>query len=249
MKVLIPTNCPSCNSLIERVKDQLFCRNSSCNDAQIKKVESFAKKMKIRGLGIKTIEKLGLQSINDIYAINEDVAIDTIGEKLGQKLLAEIEKSKTTSLDTFLSACSIYLIGQTIAKKLLPFISKPNDISKEIMLEAGLGEKARNSLQEWFEKEFIGNLEYLPITFIEEVVETKIASKYTVCITGKIPGYTKSSLAKELESKHITTVNTVTNKINYLICNTQQNSSKEQKAKSLGIEILTLEELFKKIGE
>ena len=242
--VNIPEICPSCSSTLERVKDQLFCRNSSCGDMQVKKVESYAKKMKIKGLGIKTIEKLGLVSINDIYDLTLDQVEDAIGEKLASKLMAEIEKSKSTSLDVFLSACSIYLIGQTIAKKLLPYISNPCDLSEEICIKAGLGEKARASLMQWFGNEFVGNLEYLPIQFIKGEVEVPKEYKYTVCITGKTPGYTKSSLAKELENKLIKTVNTVNKNIDYLICNDRKNSSKEQKAEQLGLPIVSLEELF-----
>ena len=56
-KIEIPVNCPVCDSKLELVQDQLFCRNSSC-DAQVQgKLEHFAKTMKIKGLGPRTIDK------------------------------------------------------------------------------------------------------------------------------------------------------------------------------------------------
>jgi len=250
MIVEIPTTCPSCASLLERINDQLFCRNPSCGGIQVKVVESFAKNTKIRGLGIKTIEKLGLRSITDIYEITLETATDAIGEKLGHKLIDQIEKSKHTTLDVFLSSCSIYLIGQTVAKKLLPFIYSPTDLTPEICDKAGLGEKARESLMQWFTNIYLTELVYLPISFSRVVVGDELTDvKYTVCVTGKIPGYTKSSLAKELEKNNIKTVNTVNKNIDYLICNDPKHSSKETKADTLGIPIVSLEQLLTIIGE
>lgn len=249
--VEIPKNCPSCNSELELVKDQLFCRNPSCGDKQIKVVESYAKKMKIKGLGIKTIEKLGLISINDIYELTLEQVTDAIGEKLGQKLINEIEKSKNTTLDVFLSACSIYLIGQTIAKKLLPFINSPKELNMEVCVKAGLGEKARNSLMDWVDHQFVGNLEYLPVNFqkveVEEVTDDYY--KATVCVTGRTPNHTKNSLAKELFKKKVKVVNSVSKSIDYLICHDRKNSSKERTAEHLGVPIITLEELYKFINK
>lgn len=253
MKVEIPTTCPSCNSSLDLVKDQLFCRNSLCGDKKIKVVESFAKKMKIKGLGIKTIEKLELSDISDIYELTFEVVEDAIGAKLGQKLIDEIEKSKNTTIDVFLSACSIYLIGQTIAKKLLPFISSPSELSMEICIKAGLGEKARDSLMAWFDNKFVGNLEYLPLNF-QKVEVNEVGDDYykcTVCITGRVPGHTKNSLAKELFKHKIKVVNNVSKSIDFLICHDRKNSSKEKQAEHHKVPVVTLDELYllNNIGE
>ena len=82
MKIEIPTTCPSCESKLERVKDQLFCRNPNCGETQLKKVVNYAKVMKIKGLGEKTVEKLDLRSISDIYSLTLSAASAAIGEKL-----------------------------------------------------------------------------------------------------------------------------------------------------------------------
>ena len=246
MKIEIPTKCPTCSSLLTRVKDQLFCKNESCEAQNLKKIEAFAKTMKIKGLGARTIEKLGLEDISSIYKLDIEYLAQIIGKKLGAKLVGEIDKSKATDLSTFLSACSIPLVGNTIGRKIGLAIIHPSQINKDICIKAGLGEKTTNNIISWLNTKYLGNLEHLPISFNK--IEEKV-SNYTVCITGRISGYTKNSLAALLAEKGVKTVNTVNNEINYLICNARKNSSKEQKAETLNIPILTLEELLLEINK
>jgi len=245
-KVLIPTTCPCCASILERVKDQLFCRNPNCDETQQKKVVNYAKVMKIKGLGDKTVEKLGIRTIPDIYSLNLSVAAATIGDKMAAKLIGEIENSKRTTIDKFVAACSIPLIGQTAGTKLATVINNPFDISFENCKKAGLGDKASTNLVNWFVTEFMDNLSTLPIDFVEST--KTMDGSITVCITGKIPGYTKSKLASELANYGVNVVDNVSKKIDYLVCNARKNSTKERKATELGIKILTLDELIKEIN-
>lgn len=246
MKIEIPTTCPSCDSKLQRVKDQLFCRNPNCGEKQIKQVVNYAKVMKIKGLGDKTVEKLGVRTIPEIYSLHLTVASATIGDKMAAKLIGEIENSKHTTLDKFIAACSIPLIGQTAGKKLASVISNPFDLSYENCKKAGLGDKATENLLSWFNTEFMDNLSTLPLEFTEST-STKDSS-ITICITGKIPGYTKSKLAQELASFGVNVVDNVSKKIDYLVCNARKDSTKERKATELGIKILTLDELIKEIN-
>lgn len=244
MKIEIPTTCPSCDSDIERVKDQLFCRNPNCGDTQIKKLVNFAKVMKIKGLGEQTVKKLGLVTIPDIYSLTIPTASAVIGEKLGTKLIDEINKSRTTTVDKFVAACSIPLIGLTAGKKLANVITYPFEITQENCKKAGLGDKATSNLVSWAENEW-NDLEKYDFFEFEEVAQDTKESNIAVCITGKIPGYTKASLAEHLASFGISVVSTVSKKIDCLICAERKNSSKEKKATELGIKILTLDELIK----
>ena len=61
-----PKNCPSCNSVLKWVKDQLFYMNDRCPTKNSKLVEHFAKSLRIKGLGPKTVDKLLLDNINKI---------------------------------------------------------------------------------------------------------------------------------------------------------------------------------------
>ena len=95
----IPEVCPSCGTSVELVNDQLFCNNTSCPAKNSKIVEGFAKTLRIKGLGPKTIEKLDLEYIEDIYMLTEERIKTRLGsEKIASKLINEIELSKNANL-------------------------------------------------------------------------------------------------------------------------------------------------------
>ena len=81
----IPEVCPSCGTSLELRNEQLFCNEPSCPAKNSKIVEGFAKTLRIKGLGPKTIEKLNLDYIEDIYMLTEE----RIKEKLGAEKIAE----------------------------------------------------------------------------------------------------------------------------------------------------------------
>ena len=72
MKILPPTECPSCGSPLVFENAVLYCHNSECPAQGAKKVENFAKTMKILGLGPKMIEQLGFLRISQIYHTDEE---------------------------------------------------------------------------------------------------------------------------------------------------------------------------------
>lgn len=247
MKVQIITNCPSCNSTLHREKDQLFCTNIGCVDRKTKEIVNFAKVMQIRGLGEKTIEKLQISDITDIYSLTQSAASAALGEKLGTKLLEEIEKSKVSTIDKFLAACSIKLIGPAAAKKVANHCTHPSELTEELCKRVGLGTVATNHLLKWKEEKYPSLID-LPISFESTVVNTtNTETKYTVCISGKLNGHTKASAENELQNKSVKVINTVNKSINYLICDNPRGSSKETKAEQLGIEIITFEKFLQEI--
>lgn len=94
-----PTNCPSCGSLLEWSNDLLYCRSNSCVSQKQKKIEHFAKTLKIKGLGPSAINKLGLTDIDEIYSLTEeDISEGLSSEKLAKKLYAEIKNSEAAQI-------------------------------------------------------------------------------------------------------------------------------------------------------
>jgi len=69
-QIQAPTNCPSCDSMLEVVNYLLYCRNVACSAQSTKKIQHFANTLKIKGLGEATIGKLGVSDINDLYALD-----------------------------------------------------------------------------------------------------------------------------------------------------------------------------------
>jgi DNA ligase (NAD+) len=248
-KVKIITECPSCSYQLTRVKDQLFCKNNECLATQGKKVLHFLKAMKIKGLGEKTVEKLCIESIHDIYNMEEVFIKNTIGDKLGDKLVIEIQQSKQTNLEKVLTAFSIPLIGSTAAKKLNKVVSEIDNITFEICKEVGLGDKAAQSLIDWIVSIY-PKYKDLPLDLeansTSESQTNKINTK--VCITGKLEDYRSRELASSyLESKGITIVSGVSKTLDYLVCEDNKPSSKLSKANSYGIPIISIKNLIEEI--
>ena len=238
-EIIIPTHCPACNSELETVKDQLFCRNPHCPAQSSKKVEHFAKTLKIKGLGAATIEKLDLQDYHDIYSFDEEELIELLGsEKLGAKLFAEIENSKSADLITLLPAFSIPLIGRSASNKLTRQVSNISEITYQKSTDVGLGPKAASNLSNWLDNIFYP-MEYdqLPFSFSCEKSEVSY-TKGVVCITGKLKSYpTKAAAQKVLQSHGFETKDNLTKDVTILLNESGIESAKTNKAQQMNVKI------------
>lgn len=246
----IPTLCPTCQSKLERVNDQLFCRNKECPAQIFKKIAHFAKTMKIKGMGEKTIEKLQLEDITDIFHLTPELCSYSIGDKLGIKLSSEIEQSKANSLDVVLASFSIPLIGTVAAKKIASLVTHVSDINEELCKKAGLGDKASSNLLNWIETDFKDKYSNLDIfnSNGNPVQANNTSNIGTVCITGKLKQYkSRAEAAKYLESLGYKVIDSVTKTTDYLIDEEGKQSSKRTKAETLGINITTIDNLIKEL--
>lgn len=242
-----PTECPCCSYPLEKVKDQLFCRNTACSAQLNKKLEHFCKTLSIKGMGPKTIEKLNLQELTEVFYMDTDEVIAELGEKVAIKLLDEIEKAKASSLEVVIASFSIPLIGGTAAKKLCSVIQDISEITPETCKLAGLGDKATNNLLDWLDSEYQELKEFLPFSFKYNDEKVPVSTRGTVCITGKLKSVKKKADAEALlQAAGFTVVESVTKTTNYLLDEGDAGSSKRVKAESYGITIITdLNDLLK----
>ena len=244
--ITAPSTCPSCGSKLELSFPLLYCRNPSCGDQSSKKIEHFAKTLKIKGLGPATIDSLVLESINDIYAISEYEIVDLLGsQKLGEKLFTEIENSVKAPLNILLAAFSIRLIGKTASEKLSAVCESIHDINEDSCAEAGLGPKATESLLEWIEEEY--PLLELPHSFAfdKPVSRTNVG---VVCISGKLKSFgTKAQATETLEQHGYTVKSSVTKDVTILVNESGVESQKTTKARESGVTIV--ENLLDFLGE
>ena len=241
-EIIPPTNCPACNSVLEFVGDQLFCQNDSCPAKSAKRLEHFAKTLKIRGLGPSTIDRLGLTDYKDIYSLTqEEISFLLDSEKLGTKLHNEIQKSKSVDLTTLLPAFSIPLIGSSATNKLAKHISSIYEITPEICIEAGLGPKAASNLMDWLVNTFHFQEYYnLPFSFTcqKRAEVTNTDTKGTVCITGKLKSYPTKAAAQQVLIKNGYTVkDNLTKDVTILVNESGIESAKTKKAEQMGITI------------
>ena len=243
--ITVPSTCPSCGSKLELSFPLLYCRNPSCGDQSSKKIEHFAKTLKIKGLGPATINSLVLESISDIYALTKNEIIDLLGsQKLGEKLFIEIENSAKAPLNILLAAFSIRLIGKTASEKLSAVCESIHDINEDSCAEAGLGPKATESLLEWIEEEY--PLLELPHSFAFE--SPKVRTGGVVCISGKLKSFkTKAQATETLEQHGYTVKSSVTKDVTILVNESGVESQKTTKARESGVTIV--ENLLDFLGE
>lgn len=256
MQINIPTECPSCGSKLENVNGQLFCRNKSACPAQSSKlVENFCKKMKIKGFGSKTVDKLELTTISGLFDLSEQRLKDILGDKIGSKLFTEIQNTMSCEFANVLGSLGIKLIGKVAAEKLATKINSFKEITPKTCKDAGLGEKATESLMDWlFTEEGLDTVATLDrhMTFTE--VSTKPTPKliFEICITGKLNDFSSRSKAADYLSQFgIVCKNSVTKTVNYLVCedDSKKESSSYKKALANNLPIVTIKDLIKIIGE
>ena len=241
MKIEIPTTCPCCAYPLELVNDQLFCRNTACGAQLNKKLEHFCKTLGIKGMGARTIEKLQLADITELFYMDRDMVVESVGsEKVADKLLAEIENAKAADLATVLASFSIPLVGNTASSKLTTVVSHIDEINNETCKQAGLGDKVTQNLLNWLETDFVEMREFLPFSFKSKQNSDTSGSGKTVCITGKLSSFkTKAEAHKKLLEAGFKPVESVTKATDYLVDEEDKGSTKRKKAESLGIQIIT----------
>ena len=239
MKIEIPKNCPCCGYTLELINDQLFCRNGACGAQLNKKLEHFTKTLGIKGFGPRTVEKLNLADITELFYLDRDHVVEALGsEKVADKLLDEIERAKNADFATVLASFSIPLIGNTAGIKLAKVVNNFDEISAEKCKEAGLGDKATSNLLNWLDREYIELKEFLPFSFDSKKITTN-ASGPTICITGKLSLYkTKAEAITILTELGFRCVDSVTKTLNYLVDESDKGSSKRKKAEEYGITII-----------
>lgn len=241
MKIEIPKNCPCCDYPLVFVVDQLFCRNSACSAQLSKKLEHFTKTLGIKGAGPRTLEKLNLADITEIFYLDRDYVVKQLGSTLlADKLLNEIERAaKSSTFSTVLASFSIPLVGNTVAQKLSKVVNNFDEITEEKCKEAGLGEKVTSNIINWLNTEYLELKDFSPFTFSSNIIITQNTDE-TICITGKLSSFkTKTEATEELEKLGFKVVDSVTKTLKYLVDEQDKDSSKRKKAESYGVSIVT----------
>ena len=275
----VPDKCPICGQLTNIIKDNdsevLYCTNENCQGRLLGKLTHAASKnaLNIENLSESTIEKfinLGwLNSIKDIYHLsdheNEMKTLEGFGKKSVEKLLDSIEKSRTTNLQRFLYGLSIPLLGKTasqdIAKacnqSLDAFIGALMDGGKDAFTHInGIGDALGSSILGYWNKNGEKIIELSkeftfesPNIVLDEIPNTLQGKTFVV--TGSVNHYkNRDGLKADIVARGGTVVGSVSSKTNYLINNDiNSTSSKNQKAKSLNIPIITEEQFLEMIRE
>ncbi|RRJ17154.1 NAD-dependent DNA ligase LigA [Lachnoanaerobaculum orale] len=266
----VPKICPACGKDTTIKKDNeskvLLCTNPDCQVKHIKQYALMASRdaLNIDGLSESTLEKFlskgFIKSDSDLFHLDkfkdEIINMDGFGKRSYEKLISALDEAKNTTVSRFLYSLGISGIGSANAKMIAKYFD--NDIdriisaSKDDLLEIeGIGEVLANSIADFFRSEKnIENVESLRKILKFEKEESgggdKLSGKVCV-ITGSLQHFSNRNELKELIEKNGGKVSgSVSSKTNYLINNdTASNSSKNKKAKELGVEIISEEDFLK----
>ena len=273
----IPDKCPICGQPTRIIKENdsevLMCENPECKGKLLGKLTHAASKnaLNIENLSESTIEKfinLGwLNSINDIYHLsdheNEMKTMDGFGKKSVEKLLASIEKSRNTSLERFLYSLSIPLLGKSASMMIADSVDYDLDtFINEMTIKGaeyfrylpGVGDSLINSLNIYWKNHYSDILQLAnEFTFetqksIMSETTNELENK-TFVITGSVKHYqNRDALKADIEAHGGKVVGSISSKVNYLINNDiNSTSSKNQKAKSLNIPIISEDQFLEMI--
>lgn len=266
----IPHICPVCGEearvIQENEVESLYCMNPDCVAKKIKAFTLFVSRdaMNIDGLSEATLEKFiakgFIHDFGDVFEIakhrEEIVTMEGFGEKSYDNLIVSIDKAKETTLAKVIYSLGISNIGLSNARVICRHFD--DDLDKirtaeeeEISAIDGIGPVIAKSLTKYFKdpennRKLDHLLGYLHINK-EEVSENQTLAGMNFGITGSLEHFSNRGEAKKLiESLGGKVTGTVTGKTNYLINNdTTSNSSKNKKARELGIPILSEEDFIK----
>lgn len=268
----IPHICPACGqeTVVKKENDVecLFCVNPGCPAKKIKSFGLFTSRdaMNIDGLSEATLEKFiargFIHDFGDIFEISrykdEIVEMEGFGQKSYDNLMESLERAKETTLPRVIYSLGIANIGLANAKVICRHFDNDLDRIRHASLEEvsdidTIGPVIAGNLVAYFRDEDNDRrLDHL-MSFLhiqeDSPKQEQIFEGMNFVITGSLVHFGNRSEAKELiESLGGKVTGSVTKKTNYLINNDiQSNSSKNKKARELGIPILS-EEDFRKLA-
>ena len=268
----IPNKCPVCNHEARIISSNdvkyLYCMNDFCPAKLVKRLSQFTSRnaMNIEGLSDAIINKLAdeglIKTYADIYNLkrykNDIISFEGFGEKSYDNLINSIEKSRNVKLANFIFALGIPDIGLSRAKLICKNYS--NDINKirnltfeELSKIDGIGEIiAKGWIDTFNNDDFIKELELLlkEVNFTDTSIDNNQPLKdLTFVITGSVNNFTnRDELVEYIESYGGKVVKAISNNVNYLINNDiTSTSTKNTKAKELGIKIISENDLMSMI--
>lgn len=273
----IPSHCPVCGALTEicisekSKTETLHCTNPDCIAKHGKKFTRFVSKsgMDIDGLSIQTMLKFMnegfLSTFSDIYHLYEHAEairqMEGFGEKSCDNMINAIEKSRSVHPVNFIYALCIPMIGIDAGKKIVTALGFDGFLERMKSGEGfedvdGIGPEKSGSAVAWYQDEknaasleaLLAEVELLPVNL--QASEDGRCKGLTFVITGEVHQFQNRDAFKAyVESAGGKVTGSVTSKTDYLVNNdVESGSSKNRKAKALGIPVISEDEFTEKFG-
>lgn len=269
----IPDCCPACGGETKIESDHgiktLVCTNEFCSAKKIKSFSHFVSRdaMNVDGLSEATLEKMidrgFLKELDDLFTISrykEDILqMDGFGEKSYENLIHAIERSRTVPLANFIYSLGIPNVGLSNAKLICRHFqddlkaiceAKVEDFTAIDQIGPMIGEAMVSYFQTAHNQEVLNRLlQWIQFEKKEEILQEQILEGKTFVITGSLNQFdNRKQLKEKIEQLGGKATGSVSKKTDYLINNDKEStSSKNKKAKELGVPILSEEDFLQMI--
>lgn len=263
-----PETCPVCHQPVENFEGEVawYCINSSCPAQIIRNIEHFVSRgaMDIVGMGIKIVEQLveaGLvHDVADLYNLRKEdlLKLEGFADKKAENLLEAVAASKQQSLGRLITALGIHGIGEVAAEDLATRFDDLDDLSRadaeKIMEIQGFGPNMAEAIVDWFgiekNREIVRKLKAAGVwpkraSNVSNLPQTLAGKKFVV--TGTLAGFSREGIKDYISAHGGKVSDSVSAQTDYLVVG-ENPGSKLEKARELGVEILT-EAQLKEITE
>ena len=257
----MPRVCPSCGSAVIREEGEaaLRCVSPECPAQRLRNLIHFASRdaMDIEGLGPALAEQLVAEGLvkqaYDLYTLDrqEVAALDRMGEKSADNLLAAIDKTKENDLYRVIYALGIRHIGEKAAKLLAARFGTMDALAsateEELSAIDGFGGIMAESVARFFaqpeSRHFVAQLEKAGVNLTSQAAPTgDKLSGLTFVLTGTLPTLSRAEATALIEQYGGKAAGSVSKKTSYVVAG-EEAGSKLQKAQELGVPIITEDEL------
>ena len=263
---VLPSVCPECGSPVVRDEDgaALRCTSPECPAQRLRNIAHFASReaMDIEGLGISVCESLinsGLvKTASDLYYLEPQsvAALERMGKKSAENLIAAIENSKEAGLSRLLCAFGIRQVGQKASKVLAAHFDDLDSLkeatAEELTNIPDIGAITAKFITDWFNNpqslHLIEKLRDAGVSFKsrEEKKDNRFAGM-TFVLTGALERFTRDEASAIIESYGGKASSSVSKKTSYVLAG-ENAGSKLTKAESLGIKIISEDEFAEMIN-
>ncbi len=269
IKIVPPERCPVCNSKLSKSPDDVFrrCSNKKCPAIVTDSIKHFASKraFNIEGLGEKQVEILlnenVIENVSDIFTLKSDKlsSLNRWGDKLAQKIIHNVEKSKHIHFSRFIYALGIFGVGDHLSDILADNFNSikllMNASFDELVNIKEIGPTTAQSIINFFNNEsnmeIIERLIKLGVTIEypeKRIIEESKLKNQTFVFTGGLSSLSREEAFNIVKSLGGQVSTSVSKNTNFVVVG-ENPGSKYEKAKKLGITILTEEEFLKLIGK
>ncbi len=255
--IVFPKECPTCDSALHRPEGEAVtrCRNPRCPAQRLQRIIWFAGKsgLDIEGLGPKNVERLAeaglIEDIPDIFRLNKErlAALDGWGEKSAEKLLAAVERAKSTTLAKLLAALGIRHVGETTAELLAARFGGLQPLmqaGEELLLAVdGIGGQTAAALREYFadpnNRSLINRLleTGLSVQAAEKKADGGPLAGMVFLFTGTLASMSRAEAEERVRQLGGAAASSISKKVTHLVAG-EKAGSKLKKAAELNLVIL-----------